>query len=223
MYRVFYAILFYFVDYGIPLSQIKIVLFILANRECLIRRRHCINIVFIFAGQWKARVFLQCSNFRKLDMKTKEFEHIWHLDKNGYNCSFQKPIYLGLFTPPGAFIYSNLNPHRGCSGSQKVGARKIARCHFQVPVLKVGSQFRRQLRFLQGDNFFEPKQWIACTTTSFMFSFMYKWSGFVCTNVNVCIVLLFFISISSSKTKRFICLNVRCVRILLFSYQLKTN
>jgi hypothetical protein len=23
---------------------------------------------------------------------------------------------------------------RGCSGSQKVGARKIARCHFQVPV-----------------------------------------------------------------------------------------
>jgi hypothetical protein len=38
----FYAILFYFVDYGIPLSQIKIVLFILANRECLI---------IIFAGQ----------------------------------------------------------------------------------------------------------------------------------------------------------------------------
>jgi hypothetical protein len=35
MHRVFYAILFYFVDYGIPLSQIKIVLFILANRECL--------------------------------------------------------------------------------------------------------------------------------------------------------------------------------------------
>jgi hypothetical protein len=27
MYRVFYTILFYFVDYGIPLSQIKIVLF----------------------------------------------------------------------------------------------------------------------------------------------------------------------------------------------------
>ena len=52
----FYAILFYFVDYGIPLSQIKIVLFILANRECLIRRRRCINILFIFAGQWKARV-----------------------------------------------------------------------------------------------------------------------------------------------------------------------
>ena len=52
----FYAILFYFVDYGIPLSQIKIVLFILANRECLIRRRCCINILFIFAGQWKARV-----------------------------------------------------------------------------------------------------------------------------------------------------------------------
>jgi hypothetical protein len=40
----------------IPLSQIKIVLFILANRECLIRRLRCINIVFIFAGQWKARV-----------------------------------------------------------------------------------------------------------------------------------------------------------------------
>ena len=52
----FYAILFYFVDYGIPLSQITIVLFILANRECLIRRRRCINILFIFAGQWKARV-----------------------------------------------------------------------------------------------------------------------------------------------------------------------
>jgi hypothetical protein len=50
-YRVFYAILFYFVDYGIPLSQIKIVLFILAYRECLIRRRRCIKIVFIFAGQ----------------------------------------------------------------------------------------------------------------------------------------------------------------------------
>ena len=78
---------------------------------------------------------------------------------------------------------------RGCSGSQKVGARKIARCHFQVPVLKVRSQFRSQLKFLQGANFFEPKQWIiACTTTSFM----YKWSGFVCTNVNVCIVLLKF-------------------------------
>ena len=71
----------------------------------------------------------------------------------------------------------------------------------QVPVLKV----RSQLKFLQGANFFEPKQWmIACTTTSFMFSFMYKWSGFVCTNVNVCIVLLFFISISSSKTKIYI-------------------
>jgi hypothetical protein len=41
---------------------------------------------------------------------------------------------------------------------------------------------------------------VACTTTSFMFSFMHKWSGFVCTNVNVCIVLLFFISISLSKT-----------------------
>jgi hypothetical protein len=50
------CILRYFVDYGIPLSQIKIVLFILANRECLIRQRCCINIVFIFASQWKARV-----------------------------------------------------------------------------------------------------------------------------------------------------------------------
>jgi hypothetical protein len=47
------CILRHFVDW-IPLSQIKIVLFILANRECLIRRRRCINIVFIFAGQWKA-------------------------------------------------------------------------------------------------------------------------------------------------------------------------
>jgi hypothetical protein len=46
----------HFVDYGIPFSQIKIVLFILANRECLIRWRRCINIVFIFAGQWKARI-----------------------------------------------------------------------------------------------------------------------------------------------------------------------
>ena len=45
-----------FVDYRIPLSQIKIVLFILANRECLIRRWRCINIIFIFGGQWKARV-----------------------------------------------------------------------------------------------------------------------------------------------------------------------
>jgi hypothetical protein len=71
---------------------------------------------------------------------------------------------------------------RGCSGSQKVGARKIARCHFQVPVLKVRSQFRSQLKYLQGANFFVPKLWmIACTTTSFM----YKWSGFVCTNVNL--------------------------------------
>jgi hypothetical protein len=54
MYHVFYAILFYFVDYGIPLSHKKNVLFILANRECLIRWQRCINIVFIFAGQWKA-------------------------------------------------------------------------------------------------------------------------------------------------------------------------
>jgi hypothetical protein len=46
------CIIRHFVDYGIPLSQIKIVLFILANHECLIRRRRCINIIFIFAGQW---------------------------------------------------------------------------------------------------------------------------------------------------------------------------
>ena len=47
---------------------------------------------------------------------------------------------------------------RGCSGSQKIGARKIARCHFQVPFLKVRSQFRSQLKkILQGANFFEPK------------------------------------------------------------------
>jgi hypothetical protein len=46
------------------------------------------------------------------------------------------------------------------SGSLKVGARKIGRCHFQVPVLKVRSQFRSQLKFLQGANFFEPKQWM---------------------------------------------------------------
>ena len=78
----------------------------------------------------------------------------------------------------------------------------------QVPVLKVRSQFRSQLKFLQGVNFFEPKVCMnACTTTSFM----YKWSGFVCTNVNVCIVLLFFFSISSSKTKRFICI-LRIIR-----------
>jgi hypothetical protein len=43
---------------------------------------------------------------------------------------------------------------RGCFGSQKVGARKIARC-----------QFRGQLKILQGANFFEPnRNWmIACT------------------------------------------------------------
>ena len=33
MYRVFYAILFYFVDYRIPPSQIKIVLFILTLHQ----------------------------------------------------------------------------------------------------------------------------------------------------------------------------------------------
>ena len=93
------------------------------------------------------------------------------------------------------------NTYTGAALAPKSRSQKNS----QVPVLKVRSQFRSQLKFLQGTNIFEPKQWmIACTTTSFMFSFMYKWSGFVCTNVNVCIVLLFFISISSSKTKRFI-------------------
>ena len=43
-------------------------------------------------------------------------------------------------------------PARVCSGSHKVGARKIARCHFQVPVLKVRSQFRSQLK----KNYKEP-------------------------------------------------------------------
>ena len=50
----------------------------------------------------------------------------------------------------------------------------------QVPVLKA----RSQLKFLQRANFFEPKLWMIAFTTT---SFMYKWSGFVCTNVNVCI------------------------------------
>jgi hypothetical protein len=45
-------------------------------------------------------------------------------------------------------IHPLLSTNRGCSGSQKVGARKIARCHFQK----------------SGANFFEPKLWmIACT------------------------------------------------------------
>ena len=123
-------------------------------------------------------------------MKNKKYHTVWAIPKSNTK-SQKEAISIALA--------------RGCSGSQKVGASKIARCHFQVPVLKVRSQFGSQLKCLQGANFFEPKQWmIACTTTSFMFSFMYKWSRFVCTNVNVCIVLLFFISISSSKTKRFI-------------------
>ena len=50
----------------------------------------------------------------------------------------------------------------------------------QVPVLKA----RSQLKFLQRANFFEPKLWMIAFTTT---SFLYKWSGFVCTNVNVCI------------------------------------
>ena len=61
---------------------------------------------------------------------------------------------------------------RGCSGSQKVGASKIARCHFQEPV----KNFTRS-------QFFEPKLWWLHVPG--MFSFMYKWSRFVCTNVNV--------------------------------------
>jgi hypothetical protein len=67
----------------------------------------------------------------------------------------------------------------------------------QVPVLKVRSQFRNHLNFYKEPIFLSRIWMIACTTASFM----YKWSRFVCTNVNVCIVLLFFISISSSKTK----------------------
>ena len=47
---------------------------------------------------------------------------------------------------------------RGCSGSLKVGARKIAR-----------SQFRSQLKFLQGANIFEPKLddcvYLACSVS----------------------------------------------------------
>jgi hypothetical protein len=131
-------------------------------------------------------ITLQCSRHSTLGKNTKQ--HLFY-------CWYPEEVHVA----------NMLRGARGCSGSQKVGARKIARCHFQVPVLKVRSQFRSQLKYLQGANFFKPKQWmIACTTTSFMFSFTYKWSGFVCTNVNVCIVLLFFISISSSKTKRFI-------------------
>ena len=102
-------------------------------------------------------------------------------------CNFQ-PIQIKL-----------INLLRGCSGSQKVGARKITRCHFhfQVPVLKVRSQFRSQLKFLQGAIFFEPKSgWlqvplpVSCINGPDLFVQMY-----------VCIVLLFFISISSSKKK----------------------
>jgi hypothetical protein len=106
-----------------------------------------------------------------------------------YECLAMSAKFLTFGHPKRHLSQLDTLPHsyRGCSGSQKVGARKIARC-----------QFRSQLKILQGANFFEPKLWmIACTTTSFM----YKWSGFVCTNVNVCIVLLFFISISSPKTK----------------------
>ena len=94
---------------------------------------------------------------------------------------------------------------RGCAGSHKKGARKIAKCHFHVPVLKVRSQLRSQVKCLLGGNFFEPKLWIINRLHVLgMFSFMYryKWSRFVCTNVNVYIVLLFFISISSSETKK---------------------
>ena len=43
------CILHHFVDYGIPSTS------------------YCINIVFNFAGQWKAS-YLQCSNFRKLSL-----------------------------------------------------------------------------------------------------------------------------------------------------------
>ena len=51
---------------------------------------------------------------------------------------------------------------RGCS--QKVGARKIAKCHFQVPVLKVRSQFRSQLKNFYKEPIFSNWNWmIACT------------------------------------------------------------
>jgi hypothetical protein len=89
MYRVIYTILFYFVDYAIPLSQIKIVLFILVNRECLIviRQRRCINIVFIFAGQWKARVICSVLTLENypwcvLPLRSKYWKRDRLLDKN---------------------------------------------------------------------------------------------------------------------------------------------
>ena len=81
--------------------------------------------------------------------------------------------------------------YRGCSGSQKVGARKITRC-----------QFRSQLNFLQGVNIFKLKLWmIACTTTSFMFSFMYKWSGFVCTKLMSVLYFCFSFRFHHQKQK----------------------
>jgi hypothetical protein len=71
--------------------------------------------------------------------------------------------YFPTFWPMSHFM------RRGCSGSQKVGARKIARCHFRMPVLKVRSQFRSQLKNLQGANFFEPKlddcMYLACSVS----------------------------------------------------------
>ena len=124
-----------------------------------------------------------------------------HFDGKGGN------IYLRLRGRSNTIYATQVGCSRGCSGSQKVGARKIVRCHFQVPFLKFRSQFKSQLKILQGATFFEPKLWmINRLHVPGMFSFMYryKWSRFVCTNVNVYIVLLFFISISSSKTKRFI-------------------
>ena len=117
--------------------------------------------------------------------------------------SYLSDNYMFLKHQPCCFLYIFLHTlvypisaglHRGCSGSQKVGASKIARCHFQEPVYEPANIFTR-IQFFRTETVDDS---FACT------SFMYKWSGFVCTNVNVCIVLLFFISISSSKRKRFI-------------------
>jgi hypothetical protein len=47
MDRVFYAILFYFVDYGIPLSEIKIVLFIIIIILYWIK-----HVSLLEAGRW---------------------------------------------------------------------------------------------------------------------------------------------------------------------------
>jgi hypothetical protein len=59
------------------------------------------------------------------------------------------------------------------------------------------------ISFTKMNDFFEPKLWWLHVPG--MFSFMYKWSRFVCTNVNVCIVLLFFKNMAPENgTWRFI-------------------